>query len=243
MPTSAWATCERPLIWTHNSSVPVGDSSDDAQEEGTSAGVVSLIFRTAGCSYSHRVSSWTRSLRDVELGNADFISDASKTPERQKWGWFSEPYYTENVVLFYRKNDTVIPGFTSLKEALDLGLRVGVGSDKYWVGAEFDEIKKSGKYANQLVFVNNLAAGFNLFTLLEKNRIDLAISARFGGTNFAKTLGVDVAVHDHILTEDPWHLLFSKKSVDRATVEIINKAILELKRTGDIQRIINQYLM
>jgi polar amino acid transport system substrate-binding protein len=243
VPTNAWAKCSKVLVWSNNVSVPTSNEEDDGELPGISADVVRLIMKTAGCEFTHKTSSWTRSLRDLELGNVDFISDASKTPERQKWGRFSEPYYIENVVLFYRKSDSRISSFTSLKAALDLGLRIGIGSDKYWVGAEFDKIKKSGKYSDQLVFVNNLSAGFNLFNLLEKGRIDLAISSRLGGSNFAKTLEVDVAVHDYVLTEDPWHLLFSKKSVNKSTLSTINNAIIDLERTGEMQRIINRYLM
>ncbi len=181
-----WAKCEKTLTWSHSLTTPqstekAADGLFDISDE-----IVDVVLKKAGCEYSHIINSWARSLRAIKTGQADFVVSASKNKERENWGWFTEPYYIETIVLFYNQGDLRIPKFLSLTDALEKGFRIGVGSEKYWVGEEFDQIKKSGKYIDQLVFANNLDAEASIFKMLTKKYVDLIIAAKYSGSSLAK---------------------------------------------------------
>ena len=80
-----------------------------ADEQGNATGldveILKHALQVAGCKYDMQFIPWKRALNALQHGSLDIGIAASKSPERETYGWFSVPYRTEQMVMFMRKGE------------------------------------------------------------------------------------------------------------------------------------------
>ncbi len=106
----------------------------EGQEQGASEELVCTALKLAGWSCVVNVYDWDKVLEDVQKGSVDGIAAVWKTPEREKYLLFSEPYLTNRIVPIVAKNSQIY-----LQKVSDLrGWRVAMVPD-YAYGQEIED--------------------------------------------------------------------------------------------------------
>jgi polar amino acid transport system substrate-binding protein len=110
----------------------------EGRDLGASEELVCEALKLAGWACSVRVYDWDKVLEDAQKGSVDGIAAAWKTPEREQYLLFSEPYLTNRIVPIVAKDSKIY-----LKKASDLaGWRVAMVPD-YAYGEEIESAKSS----------------------------------------------------------------------------------------------------
>ena len=68
-------------------------------------------------------------------------ASASKTPEREEYALFSDPYRTESAVMYVRIEDAGKYNFDSLEDIIGTEFKLAV-TRGYYYGEEFEELKR-----------------------------------------------------------------------------------------------------
>lgn len=198
--------------------------------------LLDAIMNKAGCTYELKNVPWERSMRYVRTGDLDMALGTSKTAERSEWAYFSEAYRREIMAIFIRSNE-----YQKWSKAQDfeqlarLKPRVMVLRGAYY-GSTWDEIKDR-------FFVHPLNRYEPLIKMLSVQRTDVVLTDLYNGRVLAKELGLEneLMTLDWNASDDDIHLMLSKKTVNPSDVDIINRAILELRQSGDLETIIQRY--
>jgi ABC-type amino acid transport substrate-binding protein len=200
---------------------------NDGKISGLDAEIVALIFlETAGldpATYDQKESSWEDALKQVEKGEKDFIANVTKTPGREKWGIFSDPYRNEEHVVLapkeYSGSFDNASGF--IKEVKDKNLKIAVVKGVKYNSKEINAFLDSSK--GMLVFENSFE---DVVTAIMDKKADLGlveqVNAMYTLTNQNKEDEYKVI---KIGASEPQRLLFSKATVNPKLVEMVNKTI------------------
>lgn len=198
--------------------------------------LLDAIMHKAGCAYELKKVPWERSMRYVKTGDLDLAIGTSKTPERSEWAYFSEAYRREIMAIFvssskYDKWNQA----NNFEQLATLKPRVAVLRGAYY-GSTWSKMKDH-------FFVHPLNKYEQLIQMLSIQRTDVVLTDLYNGQQLIKEL----QLQDEI-TRLKWnandnhiHLMLSKKTVNTSDVDIINRAILELRQSGDLDKIIQRY--
>ncbi|WP_428035943.1 substrate-binding periplasmic protein [Amphritea sp.] len=210
--------------------------SEAGRVTGMDIELLDTIMNKAGCTYQLKNVPWERSMRYVRTGDLDMALGTSKTDERSKWAYFSEAYRREIMAIFIRSNE-----YQKWSKAQDfeqlarLKPRVMVLHGAYY-GSTWSKIKDR-------FFVHPLNRYEPLIKMLGVQRTDVVLTDLYNGKVLAKELGLEneLTTLDWNASDDDIHLMLSKKTVSPSDVEIINRAILELRQSGQLEAIIQRY--
>jgi polar amino acid transport system substrate-binding protein len=203
--------------------------------------LLDAVGRRSGLGFSLRPIEQSRIDEEIGNGTMDLALPAVKTVEREAVAWFSAPYATRSDLLFVRNGTPPLSeqGKDLLLEALHKGLRIGIVHGVEY-GAELDAIVADPSVAYQVVVTANDAANLDL---LLSGRIDAflaprlsglaAIAARPGADDRATAIEAPVAVHQLCV-------MFSRKTVDYATVASFNQALSSLRVDGTEARLLER---
>lgn len=239
----AHAACQKkPLVWGWVTWDPFIYQNDEKKFTGLDHELVSRVLAQTACQWtmSENQIPWRRQLAWIEVGELDLITGASKTTEREKFAYFSDPYRSESVTIFVRKADREK---YKIKQLQDLNLTHfrGLGYNKgTYYGQEFNQLQASAKFSDLLqsdLEINN-------FKRLLNHRLDGVIVDETAGQRFLQQLGETdtiVPLADFRITTGDIHVMFSKKSVTPEMVELFNSELLKLKTSQNYQAIIDKY--
>lgn len=76
--------------------------NDKQEVTGLDVELMQAIFENMGYQVALTEIPWKRHLNNVESGRTNLAASASKTPEREQYVYFSDPYRTESVVMYIR---------------------------------------------------------------------------------------------------------------------------------------------
>ncbi len=212
--------------------------------QGLDFKLVEKILDHAGCkiSYNSLEVPWPRQLLWVEQGKADFVTGASKTPERELYAHFSLPYRQESVALFIRKSDIGKYKINTLADIVNSGIiSFGVFRGSY-NGEEFQRLKKTDRFRNMLNIGQDDKK--NLLRLVGK-RVDALLMDTVSGVGDIKKFGLENDIVRHpmpaIITGHV-HIMFSKKTVPLSVVKDVNRSYTDLKKSGQLENLFDEYL-
>lgn len=214
---------------------PVGD-----RVQGLDVELIGAMAERAGCELEWQQGSWASMLQLVHSGDLDLLAGATRTPEREEFARFSEPYRQESFLIFVRADELDKWSGTPLTELLENGFRLGL-THGYIYGDKVTQVLADSRWQDQLVevpvgelnFLNLM--DFNIDGFLEDPFVAASIENR-------RDWGMDFEALPLDLHSGEVHLMFSKASVDAATVERFNEALDELRESGEHQRILERYL-
>ncbi len=207
---------------------------------GLDVELVKAMAKEAKCELNFVQHDWMTLLEKVRNGEVDLVASASVTEKRKQFAMFSDPYRSENFVLYVRAGDT--DKFDAdITKIVALGHKVGVTTD-YIYGETVSKLQDDTQYANQ--FVYSAVGEANYYNLLQHN-VDVIIEDPFVGAYNLKRKGIDdqieqLAVKIH---SGDVHLMFSMQSVDHTTVSRFNDALKKIKASGAYKDILDRYLM
>lgn len=171
------------------------------EEQGVLQGLdyetAQIVLQRLGVKAEWQLMPWKRCLASLEQGQADAILDIFRTAERETSMIFpGEPMSQIEFVLFYARARPY-----PYRQLQDLqGLKIGVSAGYWYANRAFRESE---------LFTREPAPSHlaNMGKLL-RDRIDLVINDRRGGTFLLKQMGIqsDVGHHPQVISRDQLYL-------------------------------------
>ncbi len=206
--------------------------SSSARFYGGAHRIISEAFELSGIKVEFMWLPWQRALILSRLGKVAGAALSSRTPERERTYYFSEPIMTVKKVFFHLKTFDF-----NWREVGDLtGIEIGFARGNVF-GKAFEEARKAGALCIQQVpsqFVQN-------FRKLINNRIQLFPAELDAGLLYLKN---NLPAEADLITYHPtplqvvtYHLILSRKvSGNREITERFNSGLRKLKASGKAKR-------
>ncbi|MBK8175857.1 MAG: transporter substrate-binding domain-containing protein [Rhodospirillales bacterium] len=237
--TSAAAACALRVGWTPYAIYTFTDGDGDVR--GIDADLITALAHAVGCTTQFYRLPWARILLEIQSGELDVTSSASRTADRDVFALFSQPYRPAQRAIYVRRSEATKYPLNSLAEVPQSGMRLGiiVGYD---YGEEFHRLAGDPAFAAAL----DGAVGYQVsIQKLLFNRIDGVLVDDAGVMiGELKAMGVADRVERHPLriASDPLHFMFSRASISPDMVEAINLNLARMKTDGRLQAIFDAYL-
>ncbi len=235
----AAAACELRVGWEPYAPYTYADGAGGVT--GADIELVRVLADEVGCAVEFTELPWARILREVESGTLDMSTSTSWTPERTAWAWFSEPYRETEMAIYVRRGEV---GRFELGRLADIAaerFRLGVITD-YYYGDAFQAVAKDPHYAEWIDGATDYAT--NIRKLIS-GRIDGYLVEDVGvmAAELAR-LGVADEVERYPLAIEGEELrfMFSRQTVEPATVAAIDAAVERMRTDGRLRAITQRYL-
>ncbi|MDX1569210.1 MAG: transporter substrate-binding domain-containing protein [Xanthomonadales bacterium] len=217
---------------------PYQFEAEDGSISGLDGDLMNAIMAEMPCEAEWMAATWKRQLERLQSGKLGAALGASYTPARAEWGRFSEPY--RQAVNHLVVTPELDGQFDSLEAFLAAGHKLGVMKD-YHYGDDVMATLANAAYSAQIEPTQ--ASEANMLKLTS-GRVDGILMDAFVAANLKHEMGVEdkVAAQAIAVSTDDIYALFSKASVDAATVERFNAVLAKLKADGTIQEIIGRYM-
>lgn len=221
--------------WEPYHYAPVGN-----RVQGLDVDLIGAMADRVGCELAWEQGSWASLLQLLPSGGIDLLPGATRTPEREDFAYFSEPYRKESFRVHVRADEAEQWAGRSLTELLENGFRLGL-TRGYIYGEQVEEVLDDPQWQDQLVEVP--VGELNFLNLMDF-RIDGFLEDPFVAASIDHRRDWGVTFEDLPLDvhSGDVHLMFSKTSVDAALVERFNEALAEMRQSGEHQRILDRYM-
>jgi len=225
------AYAEDPVKMMTNSWPPYVDKQ--LPDQGLAVELVTHIFSRAGYTVDNTVESWPRAMEGVRIGLYDVLGAAWRDDAREQEFVFSEPYLINELIVVKRRE---IKGrFYSIGDLENA--RIGLSPD-YAYGVDFSEIP-----GTEIVYENHIIQ--NLMNLLN-GKVDFVVGDRrviaLQLEEYLKDRRHEIEV---VAISLPPRALYvaGSRATDRPArlIEEFNAALLEAKRDGSYQKIIDKW--
>lgn len=212
----------------------------DGRMRGLDVELARLILGESGCTLRFEEGRWGTLVRKLQEGDIDMLMAASRTPSRESFAYFSDPYRGERFKLYVRKGEASKFPFTDIKNLLDARARVGV-TEQYVYGDIITDLQSDPKYAD--LFVGATIGALNQQRLLDM-KIEGFLEDPFVMAQALRNKGLSNMIEAHPLEvySGQVSMMFSQASVAREVVDKINETISNVKEDGRHQDIIDKYL-
>jgi len=217
--------------------------SGHSELTGLDIALVRAIAERAGYLVDFRPISWARHLEALREGALDLAAGATHDDHRSVYAYYSVPYRQETNVLYVpRASDG--SRFGTVDDLLDslrtTDFRLAVVEGFVYADPRINAFIADPANADRLVLgdddVENLDA-------LIQGEVDGVLADRLVAATAAWRMGWRELVKEAPLqVSTSIHLLFSKESVSPETVSAFNRAIGELKASGEYSRIVSAYM-
>jgi len=211
----------------------------EQQASGLDIEIIQAIAGRMNCTLVLQHGTWQELLGQFRQGQLDVLLGASKTPAREEFALFSEPYRAEQFQLFVRKDDASKYNFASVAEMVAAKHKVGLISD-YYYGEQISALYDDDQMRPQ--FVESTMSEQNIAVLLD-DQVDAVLEDSFVGAAIIRRKGLEQQIQPHKvkLPETPIYVMFSKSTVQPEQVSSFNEALKQLKDSGDYQLLIGKY--
>jgi len=205
---------------------------------GLDVELVQAVTKGMDCKLNVVQGSWLELLSLLKEGNVDFVLGASKTEEREKFAYFSEPYRQERFQLYVR-NEHANLDVADLKAFVEAGHKVGVVNE-YYYGDEVAMLYADDKLRS--MFIGAIISELNVARLLDEE-IDGLLEDSFVGASLLRRKGLDKYIKPHAISmgNSDVFVMFSKSSVTEQQVQQFNAGMAQLRGSGVYEQIVNKY--
>jgi polar amino acid transport system substrate-binding protein len=226
------------LVMGWESWAPFTYKDTDNQLTGLDIEIIATILNDAGYLLEYREAPWARQLKWLEDGETHIGTSAMKTPEREAFAYFSEPYQKETYIMFVRKGESSKYRLKNLQDIIGSSFRFGVMRDSLY-GAEFDRLMKDPKFSEHVEEVPTDEQ--NHMKLLAK-RFDGFLQEYSRMATDGRKIGIFEKVEPlFVVEENQLHVMFSKKSTTPEIVNAFNTGLKKIREDGTYQKIFQKY--
>ena len=217
-------------------------------ESGTWIGkdieLAKAVFRRTSHQFKIISMPWPRVLKGLESGAVDITLAAAVSPERQEYALFTKQAFRySHYMLFAHKNKLDL--FQSIKNLADLAnkdiligaLRGAIYSDSY------NELLKQQKFVERLAYIDN---DQKLPSFVLKGRVDAYIDSEIEGKHYLlkqTSYSANIVPLFRITSDEEAKskIMFSKKTVSQRLVDEFDKALAELHKSGEYEKISSKF--
>ncbi|MGH1353169.1 MAG: substrate-binding periplasmic protein [Methyloligellaceae bacterium] len=217
---------------------PYQYESPDGDLTGLDIDLVKAVFENQGKTLKFVQLPWKRHLGNVEAGLIDLAASASRTPEREQYAYFSDPYRSESAALFIRKADQNKYQFSSLDDIIGTNFSLAVVRG-YYYGEKFSQLMKNADFRKHVHEVNDNQLAQRQ---LVRGRVDGFLEDPIAASFELEEEGLaDQVINVLPIYSDDIYVMFSKKTLSEADVEAFNKSLAEVRKAGHYDEIIGRY--
>lgn len=208
--------------------------------QGLDVEIVRAVAEQADCELDFLQGGWDSLLRLLRAGELDLMLGATRTPAREEWARFSEPYRAETFKLFVLERRAEEFTGRGLADLLDDGFLLGV-TQGYYYGPAVNPLIEQPRYDDQVV---QAAVGELNFSWLLDMQIDGFIEDPFVAAAIERRRRdtEPIVALPGELGAGQVTFMFSRTGVDADTVERFNAGIRALRESGRYQALLDQYL-
>jgi polar amino acid transport system substrate-binding protein len=223
-------------IWEPYQFLDVDDSA-----RGLDIELISAITESMNCDVEFIQGTWVNLLKELQEGNIDILLGASKTNAREEFAYFSNPYRTEEFVLYIRADDTQRESYQNIEEFIENGSKIGLVGD-YYYGDNISEIIESEEGQKHIVFA--IMGELNIARLLDMD-IDGFLEDSYVGPSMLrrKALGDLIKAHPYSIETGEIYVMFSQASVTKEHVSDFNEALADYKNSQGYADTLQKYGM
>ncbi len=209
------------------------------QVRGLDIELISSVTEAMGCDVEFVQGTWVSLLADLAEGNVDLLLGASKTQDRENFAYFSEPYRTEEFVLYVRTDEPKFANFETIEDFVSNGSKIGVVSE-YYYGENISNMLDDNDTSQQFVF--GIMGEMNVARLLDMD-IDAYLEDSYVGASIIrrKALASLIEPHDIRIMTGDIYVMFSQASVPEEQVNLFNQALADYKVTTTYAGTLRKY--
>lgn len=209
------------------------------QQKGHTVGlateIVQIIFRELNIQVDNRFDgNWSRCQKEVELGRTDLIVSAYTNEERRVYAEFTQNHISDDPsAVFVMKGKEF--KFDKWDDLIGKSMGGILGGS---LGTEWDH------FTIAKLNVVNVSTRAQLFSMLEKDRIDFTPIGLFTGQIQIAKLKYKgrIVPLAHPITTGYLYVAMSKRSPHLQHLPYINKRLLELRNDGTMVRLRDKYV-
>lgn len=187
---------------------------------------------------------WHRHIKNIETGEADFAAGATYSEQRAQFAYFSIPYRYEENSFFVHRNEEKYYQFKDvsalLAELEKKRDKVGVVEGFIYADKRINEWIKDPNNKDLVVFAKEDRE--NVSRLRQREIMGFFSDRISGSTAVWRAAAGEDITEIKLGVKTPIHFIFSKKTVDKETVEQVNRAIIKIKEGKQYGEIISGYL-
>lgn len=211
---------------------------------GLDVELLKAISEKAGYKVRFDEKQWKEQLDDIQAGQQDVATGATKTKARENFAYFSIPYRTETNVLYVPVGKAselnASDANTLLEQIKKNNFRLGVIDGYAYADDSINQFIADAENAPMIYRSKNDGENFDKMLA---GKIDGFLADRIVASTVAWRNKFQQKVEEHpVSVTQNIHLMFSKASVSEQTVKAFNDAILSLRETGDINTINKRYI-
>lgn len=216
-----------------------------ADEKGEATGadidLIAAIAEEIDCAIVPVKLPWARIVKEVEQGTLDVSTSTSRTPEREQWALFSNPYRETEIAIYVRRGEAPRFALRELADIPEQQLRLGVIVD-YYYGEALAEAAADPDFAAWIdgapdyqTNIRKLVSGRIDGFLVEDVAVIEAELARMG-------LSERVERYPLRIPGEKLHFMFSRKTVEPDLVAQVDAIIAQMRSDGRLDAITAKYL-
>jgi polar amino acid transport system substrate-binding protein len=237
MPTKVVSDCKLVLgfdAWEPYQYIDVGE-----RVTGLDIELAEEVLKEMNCAAEFKAGTWVSLMNDLKNGDVDLLLGASKTPAREEFALFSQPYRMEEYSLYIRKEDSQFTDIKSISAFIEQEKMIGVVED-YFYGPEVSMLRDGS--ATSKFFMTAIIGEVNVARLLDRD-IDAFLEDSFVGASVLrrKALGDYIIPQGLTINTGDAHVMFSKKSVSPDELERFNLALAKIKSSPFYSDLLNRY--
>ena len=222
------------MTWYTEEYPPYNFADKNGIPSGITVDILLAAFRKIGVNITakdFKIVSWNRSYNYVQKKPGTALFGMTYTPEREKIVTFVGPaLQTANSVIALKENKI------SIKTPLDLSqFELGVVRNDIGDQLITKQLKNKEK-------IRRLASAEQLYSLLQKGKLDAIVYSVNVFNNIIKKSGGDPTLYEEVLVLSKGQFGYAfHKATDPDVLEHLQQAIDELKTDGTIDSIISGY--
>jgi len=189
--------------------------------------------------------AWGDLLNDLKEGKMDIVISALRKETREEFAYYSEVFRSSVNVLYVKKGNASKYDLDSVDEMLNMfkqsSFKLGVVDGYSYGKKEVDDYVRDPLNASKIVKAPN---DESLFSFIERGYIDGFLIDQIVGADISYKKKLQNIAEEYPLpiSELPYYVIFSKKTTDPALVEDFNEGLRLMRRTGEYNRMVQEYL-
>ncbi len=232
------APCEKSVRWRHDPPYAWQDAN------GTITGMHIELARATlermGCTAQFVELPWARALLELEDGRLDILPGALRTPERERFAYFSVPINNSPNVLFMSRAARQKFALKGLVDIIGSDFRLGA-QIKVAYGPSYDALLPNPAFAEHLTMVTDRRSAWKM---IKADRLDGLIADQITGLLELKELGLseDIVETNLVVSEGYSYFALSQRSLNASFLKRFNTALESLYKDRSAQRIAQRFL-
>jgi len=235
---STMAECVKTVRWSDDA--PYAFQAADGHIAGFNSDIVRAALKAMHCEPKFVELPWARALRELEQGRLDILPGALRTPERERFAYFSRPVNQSPNVLFVAKKAASTYRIKALADIAGTGFRLGAQVGVAY-GADYETLVKTPGFSAQLTSVTSRRSAWKM---IELDRLDGIIADEVTGLVELQQMGLShvVVKTDIIVSGEPAMFALSQASLTPAFVADFDRALNTMMSDGRYKKIRERYV-